>query len=570
MPKKIKKNQPEQTIVLNFTDMGETPDYLSMIESLCYEVEACGLMFEIIPDQESLISLSEFLSISLDQAAVFSVLAELSLREDVTIETLSEFFKCKVVRVLSIFDHIEALEKSLLVKRIVNTEKRRESFKNISFTVPKNVIEALYRADQDLLRTRKVNSFPDLLDNIKSLVEDREDVAISQVQLMREVEELIAQNPDIPFVQFINGRLQKTSSKLVALCLAMSHFNHQQETAPEYFAGIIFSNFRDQIEFNRNIYRGSHELVSKKVAWLEKNSEHKDRSLALSDDARKLFPADFPEQIMAEPAPEGVISHLKIKEKTLCFDPDMVSRVGDLEKMLGFAEFQRFTEEALKNKMSPGITAIFFGHPGTGKTELALQLAKKNRRDLFMVDLSQTRSMWFGESEKIVKQIFDNYRDLLKTRKPEPILFINEADGLLSHRLSMGRNPGPVSQTQNTIQNILLQELEQFKGILIATTNLTTNLDKAFERRFLIKIEFPRPGETVRQQIWLDKLPELTPEMAATLAHRFDFTGGQIDNQVKQLLIKRVLQPEADLMQTLIENSEKELGFSSRRPIGFN
>lgn len=117
--------------------------------------------------------------------------------------------------------------------------------------------------------------------------------------------------------------------------------------------------------------------------------------------------------------------------------------------------------------MNPGITAIFFGQPGTGKTELALQLAKKTHRNLMMVDLSETQIMWYGESEKRVKGIFDNYRELLKSHTPEPILFINEADGLLSQRLEIARSSYSVSHTQNRIQNILLQELEKFKGILI-------------------------------------------------------------------------------------------------------
>ncbi len=128
-----------------------------------------------------------------------------------------------------------------------------------------------------------------------------------------------------------------------------------------------------------------------------------------------------------------------------------------------------------------------------------------------MVDLSETKSKWDGESEKQVKGIFDNYRELLQCTFPEPILFINEADGLLLQRLNIGKASCNISHTHNRIQNILLQELERFKGILIATTNLTDNLDKAFEQRFLLKIDFPRPDAMVRQQIWLSKLPELNP-----------------------------------------------------------
>jgi AAA+ superfamily predicted ATPase len=434
--KRSTKNQEEYNLTLNFTDEGDEPDYLSMIESISYDVEECGLLFEIIPDQESLLSLSDFLFLSLENTALFSVLAELSLHDDVTIDMLAKFFKCKIVRILSLLDQIEALEKRGFVKRIVKTEIRKETYRDLSFTVPKNVMEALRTANPGLL------------------------------------------------------------------------------------------------EANRKL--------------------------------------DFPDLALADVGQNRLKSHKAIREKTLYFNAEVGKRIVELEKLLGRKEFIRYRESAARLGMSHGITAIFFGPPGTGKTELALQIARKTQRDLMMVDLSQTRSMWFGESEKQVKRIFDHYRELLVASQNEPILFINEADGLLSHRLDISRGSHSVSHTENTIQNILLEELENFRGILIATTNLTRNLDKAFERRFLLKIDFSRPDETVRQQIWLSKLPELTPEMAETLARRFDFSGGQIDNQVKQLLIKRVLHPDADLLQTLIESCEKELGFSERKPIGFS
>jgi len=568
--KRSSKRNAKNNFLLDFSDAGEKPDYLSMIESISYDVEECGLLFEILSDQESLLSLSDFLFLSHEQAAIFSVIAELSLREDVTIDVLARFFKCKVVRILSLLDQIEAMEARGLVKCKVNAEKRKETYRDLTFTIPKNVMEALRRADQRLLETNRTMNFPAMLDYTKQLLREREDDTLSPAQLLREAEELIAQNKQLPFVHYLNSRLEKTSSKVVVLCLVMDHFNGKMETAPEYFSDILFDNFRDQIEFSRNVHSGRHELISKGVASLSKGSPHEGRCLMLGAEAQRLLFIDFPEQIMSESSQDGLITHCQIKEKTLIFNPVVAERFSELEKMLGINEFQRFMEEAQKNKMNPGITAIFFGQPGTGKTELALQLAKKTRRDLFMVDLSQTRSMWFGESEKQVKRIFENYRELLKNKTPEPILFINEADGLLSRRLEIGNASTPIAHTQNLIQNILLQELEQFKGILIATSNLTGNLDKAFERRFLLKIDFPKPDQAVRQQIWLSKLPELTPEMAATLAHRFDFTGGQIDNQVKQLLIKRVLHPDADLLQTLIETCEKELGFTERKRIGFN
>jgi len=567
--KRPKKNQEEYSLTLNFTDDGDKPDFLSMIESISYDAEECGLLFEIIPDQESLLSLAEFLFLTLEQAAIFSVMAELSLREDVTIDMLARFFKCKVVRILSLLDQIEALEKRALVKRIVKTEKRKETYRDLSFTVPKNVMEALRTANPGLLETNRKLDFTVLLDQLKQALNQREEELITVSQFLREAEDLLQQGRRLPFVHYLNTRLSKTSSKTLALLLVLFRLSGKTDTPPEYFFSILFSNLREQIEFGRHITNGRHELVRADVVKVS-GSGHDNYQLVLGQEAQNLLYIDFSDLLMADVPHDRLKSHKAIGEKTLYFNAEVNESIIELEKLLGRKEFIRYRESAARLGMSHGITAIFFGSPGTGKTELALQIARKTQRDLMIVDLSQTRSMWFGESEKQVKRIFDNYRELLKSKTPEPILFINEADGLLSHRLDISSGSHSVSHTENIIQNILLEELENFRGILIATTNLTRNLDKAFERRFLLKIDFPKPDQAVRQQIWLSKLPELTPEMANTLAQRFAFSGGQIDNQVKQLLIKRVLHPDADLLQTLIESCEKEFGFTDRKPIGFS
>ena len=80
------------------------------------------------------------------------------------------------------------------------------------------------------------------------------------------------------------------------------------------------------------------------------------------------------------------------------------------------------------------------------------------------------------------------------------------------------------------MQNIILQELENLDGILIATTNMTQNMDKAFERRFLYKIEFSKPEKNIRKMLWKSMMPDLNEEDALALASRFDFSDGQIEN----------------------------------------
>ena len=142
-------------------------------------------------------------------------------------------------------------------------------------------------------------------------------------------------------------------------------------------------------------------------------------------------------------------------------------------------------------------------------------------------------------------------------------------DGLFTGRSFISTSSSAADHAINTIQNILLQALENFEGILIATTNLTGNFDNAFERRFTFKIEFPKPDPLIRQAIWKSKLPGLSEEEAAVLGKRFGITGGEIDIQVRQVILKRVLNKNISLFEALVENCGKDHGFSGRRKIGF-
>ena len=133
-----------------------------------------------------------------------------------------------------------------------------------------------------------------------------------------------------------------------------------------------------------------------------------------------------------------------------------------------------------------------------------MQIARETGRHIVHVDISESKSAWFGESEKRIKKVFTSYRNACEIceKKGEkiPILLFNEADAIISKRKDS--TVGDVAQTENAMQNIILEELENLRGIFIATTNLAENMDAAFERRFLFKIKFENPSEEAKAAIW--------------------------------------------------------------------
>ena len=206
----------------------------------------------------------------------------------------------------------------------------------------------------------------------------------------------------------------------------------------------------------------------------------------------------------------------------------------------------RLKQWGIKDKKR-GIEAkiIFYGVAGTGKTLTALALAKSLKKDVLSFDCSKILSMYIGESEKNVRNIFDKYYELRTQTKSEPVLLLNEADQFLSSRASGGMSSS--DKMHNQMQNIFLEQIERFDGILIATTNLLENLDKAFSRRFNYKIEFIKPNKEQRIKLWKKLLPANLPleenfdieELA-----KYELTGGQIELVIKNTAYKIAVSDE--------------------------
>jgi SpoVK/Ycf46/Vps4 family AAA+-type ATPase len=191
-------------------------------------------------------------------------------------------------------------------------------------------------------------------------------------------------------------------------------------------------------------------------------------------------------------------------------------------------------------------------------------------RDVLMVDVSQIKSCWVGESEKNIKAMFDRYRKYVKEKAVAPILLFNEADAVLGIRQEGAQRA--VDKMENSIQNIILQEMETLEGIMIATTNLTCNLDKAFERRFIYKIEFERPTVEAKQQIWKTMIPSLSETFAHSLAKEYDLSGGQIENIARKRTVELILTGNEPSQEQIREYCQGEMISSKqdkRTRIGF-
>lgn len=290
--------------------------------------------------------------------------------------------------------------------------------------------------------------------------------------------------------------------------------------------------------------------------------------LVLTDKGKELLFGENATLFIQEVSDKQLISCDNIPEKELFFSDELKNQLLLLQNSLTDEHYKELCARLEYNRLPKGIAVLLYGGPGTGKTESVMQIARATGRAIMHVDISETKTCWFGESEKLIKKVFTNYHRLCERSAIKPILLFNEADAVFSKRKDV--NLGNTAQTENAIQNIILEEMENLDGILIATTNLADNLDGAFERRFLFKIRFDRPTIDTKTKIWINKLPSLSEESARILASGYEFSGGQIDNIIRKALMQEVITGEKPTLDTLVKMcNEEKISKNDIRPIGF-
>ncbi|HDZ4961779.1 TPA: ATP-binding protein [Campylobacter jejuni] len=233
---------------------------------------------------------------------------------------------------------------------------------------------------------------------------------------------------------------------------------------------------------------------------------------------------------------------------------------------------ERLHSWGIKSNKNIEAKIIFYGPAGTGKTMSALAMAKSMKKPVLSFDCSKILSKWVGESEQNVRKIFDTYKNIVQTCKQSPILLLNEADQFLSTRVDGSSGS---DKMHNQMQNIFLEQIERFSGVIIATTNFLESLDSAFSRRFDYKIEFKKPDFKDRLKIWEKFLPKkalFEKDFNINILSNYELSGAQILMVVKNAALKvAVSQDGVFKMQDFIESIQKELNssFDKSKIVGF-
>ena len=385
-------------------------------------------------------------------------------------------------------------------------------------------------------------------------------------RLLRDFDEIVDANPQSPFVRaLLDSSLRECSDteQRIFYCLAHRYVSFGDESIEIDRLMDLGEEFEDMSLFKRLLGKEKTKMQETGlVAFSNENGFVDNTKLSLSEEVRAGWFPDV-DIVVEKVQHRDLKSWESITAKELYYNAGEVAQMERLENLLQEDNFKGVLERLSETGMRKNFTILLTGGPGVGKTETCLQLARKTHRDIFYVDMSKLKSKWFGESEKIVASIFGNYRQMVATSDVAPILLLNECDAIMGKRFEGVQSSS--EQADNSIQNIILQNMESLEGIMICTTNLAQNLDDAFARRFLYKVELTSPNAETRAKIWMSMMPKLSESDAQSLSREFSFAGGNIENVARKSAVEYILSGEEPALETLKGFCTEETG-SCKKP----
>ena len=540
------------------------------LDRIVGEISTSTLDTYLESEHPELTYICETLDVNPLQAALFAVILEKSGDDLAITRDLVNTLSISKIRFLGYKKELD----ELAAKRLVVVRKRRGG--SVGYRVSQSVVKAVQNNTPVQPEPLTGLSTRAIFSRMHTIFADLAGGLTSAEIARHEIYDLMNSNTENPFVQnALRLGLQNFDDASESLLMFyMLHRNvsfNDNEFDVEEFRRIL----DDPMGMNDFLYEliGKGESQSHMKGLIEfkcENGLENREKIQVNETVLNELLADLadkggmPKTIIPK---DELIAHSDIRLKHMFYNDEEGEQIDRLTELLMPEKFAQVQERLRQKGRRSGICALFYGGPGVGKTETIRQIAKATGRDIFMVDMA-IKSKWIGESERNLKQIFKTYRSLVRESEVAPILLFNEADAIFGRRLV---EESSSEKLNNALQNIILQEMEDLEGILIATTNMTESFDPAFERRFLYKVLFKKPTNVVKAKIWKSMVDDITDSDAESLAAEYSFTGGQIENITRKLDVDYILygtSPDLEKIHFLCksEGIRKE---HNRKAIGF-
>ena len=501
--------------------------------------------------------ISQKLNITERQCVMLALFLENSEYTAVHIGSFAKYLKCRTISLLCYVSDIDELEKRQFIVRSRDFNDAKY------YRISAAAVEAFKKNECYQQRDISNLSFNEFLAELEVIFK-----SIPSEMTFNKVSDLLDKNPQLSMVQCVKEYTLDMEMETILLYFIHMLVNEENDSVELRDIEKLFDDKRRFREIKFDLRNGELPLQSLGIIEYGFSGGFANReSFRLSNEAKEaiFFGSEI---ILNTDARRPRIRAEEIALKKLYYDDEVESKINELYDILEDKNYKIVQKRLIDSGLRCGLTCLFFGRPGTGKTETVLQLARRTGRDVVQVDVAKLKSMWVGQSEKNIKVLFAQYRQKVKDCKVTPILLFNEADSIIGTRREGAE--AAVDKLENSLLSIILQEMETLEGIMIATTNLEKNMDKAFERRFLVKIRFNQPNLTVRKKIFETMIPDLTDSEYTMLANKYELSGGQIENVSRRYTINNILHGECDNRMKLISDyCESEKIIRNSHKIGF-
>ena len=547
------------------TKQTKKTDLLMAFEQIVEKAKDSQLSKEFYRKTDKYIKyVSEKLDLTKEQSVMMALFINRSDDSSIRISELSEDVKCSTVRMIRYMNDIDTLEHREFIRCC--RERNR-----VTYRVPFEVIEAFKHNERYIPRKCTGLTCQELFGELEDIFELRKDNEITYEVMAQKIDNLFKDNNELEYVSRVEQYDISERDKMLLILFSHLCVNNNDDNIGFHDLDFLYDDKREWIHVKSRLAKGDHMLFILTIIENNNDDGMVDReSFRMTDYAKsELFSELSLKSRNNRKFEKDLIKYEKIAEKKLFYGESIQNQIDELNQLLDENHYKEIHSRMKESGFRCGFTSLFYGAPGTGKTETVLQLARQTGRDIMQVNVSQIKSCWVGESEKNIKSLFDTYREMVKKSATTPILLFNEADAIINKRMEGAQSA--VNKMENSIQNIILQEMENLDGILIATTNLAQNMDKAFERRFLYKIKFEKPTLEARMHIWHEMIPSLSESDTKILAEKYDFSGGQIENIARHNAINNILYgAKGNTIESLMTYCDCErLETKGNRKIGF-
>lgn len=505
---------------------------------------------------------SRKLKLTAMQVVLLAMFVDRSEDSRIMISEIARYAGCRTTKILRLSDDIDILESKHYLRA-------SRSSKSLSYRVPGAVLKSLRKNQPYIHETEPVLDTQTFFDRFDKLMNEKDDDELTHDSLMEQTMDMLDEIKDTKFATSLRRCGFGDEDTLLFIFMAHLFVENNDDNIGFHDIDDIFDDNEIPSWVKREFRTRDSELFEKElIENVNEDGMARSDAFKLTDKAKDELLCELNLNNVGK-SEKGLVKADTLAEKNLIYNASERDQIAELSSILSDSRFNEVQYRLRSAGMRPGFCCIFYGAPGTGKTETVYQIARQTGRDIMRVDVDKIKSCWVGESEKNIKALFDRYRNICKNSKLAPILLFNEADAVLGVRMEGAAHA--VDKMENSIQNIILQEMETLEGIMIATTNLTTNLDKAFERRFLYKIRFDKPTLESRAKIWQTMLSEISDDDARILASQFDLSGGEIENIARKHSVNAILSGKdaIDIQEIITTCKQERISQNIRPKIGF-